>query len=74
MSLSLEQVGAVLLALVTAVVSMLLGGTADPLSNLVGSVTTPDAIARPFFSGKREPWHPLPPDEGDSGDGPPGTV
>ena len=33
-----------------------------------------DAIARRFFSGKREPWHPLPPDEGDSGDGPPGTV
>ena len=43
MSLSLEQVGAVLLALV-------------------------------ILFGKREPWHPLPPDEGDSGDGPPGTV
>ena len=34
-------IAAVLLALVTAVVSMLLGGTADPLSNLVGIVTTP---------------------------------
>lgn len=33
-------IAAVLLALVTAVVSMLLGGT-DPLSNLVGIVTTP---------------------------------
>ena len=34
-------IAAILLALVTAVVSMLLGGTAVPLSNLVGIVTTP---------------------------------
>ncbi len=34
-------IAAVLLALVTAVVSMLLGGVADPLSNLVGVITTP---------------------------------
>ena len=34
-------IAAILLALVTAVVSMLFGGVADPLSNLVGIVTTP---------------------------------
>ena len=34
-------IAAILLALVTAVVSMLLGGTADPLSNLVNVITTP---------------------------------
>ena len=50
MSLSLEQVGAVLLALVILF-----------------------AAGRLWY-GKQEPWHPLPPDEGDSGDGPPGTV
>ena len=54
MSLSLEQVGAVLWYALVEMVK--------------------DTIARRFFSGKREPWHPLPPDEGDSGDGPPGTV
>ena len=35
------RVAAILLALVTAVVSMLFGGVADPLSNLVGILTTP---------------------------------
>ena len=34
-------IAAILLALVTAVVSMLFGGVADPLSNLVGILTTP---------------------------------
>nr|WP_245185186.1 rod shape-determining protein MreC [Flavonifractor sp. AGMB03687] len=34
-------IAAILLALVTAVVSMLLGGKANPLANLVGIVTTP---------------------------------
>ena len=34
-------IAAVLLALVTAVVSALLGGTADPLSNLANLITTP---------------------------------
>jgi len=34
-------IAAILLALVTAVVSMLLGGRANPLANLVGIVTTP---------------------------------
>ena len=63
MSLSLEQVGAVLLALVILFAA----------GRLWYALVT-DAIARRFFSGKREPWHPLPPDEGDSGDGPPGTV
>lgn len=38
---ALILIAAVLLALVTAVVSMLLGGTADPLGNLVGILTTP---------------------------------
>ena len=66
MSLSLEQVGAVLLALVILFVA---GHPWDALGG-VGK----GAIARRFFFGKREPWHPLPPDEGDSGDGPPGTV
>ena len=29
-----------------------------------------------LLTSRRDPpaWHPLPPDEGDSGDGPPGTV
>ena len=66
MSLSLEQVGAVLLALV------ILFAAGRLWYALVEMVK--DASARRFFSGKREPWHPLPPDEGDSGDGPPGTV
>ena len=34
-------IAAILLALVTAVVSMLLGGKANPLANLVGIITTP---------------------------------
>ena len=34
-------IAAILLALVTAVVSALLGGTADPLSNLANILTTP---------------------------------
>ena len=34
-------IAAVLLALVTAVVSALLGGAADPLSNLANLITTP---------------------------------
>ena len=34
-------IAAILLALVTAVVSMLLGGKADPLTNVVGIITTP---------------------------------
>ena len=25
--------------------------------------TAKDAVARRFFSGKREPWHPLPPEQ-----------
>ena len=66
MSLSLEKVGAVLLALV------ILFAAGRLWYALVE--TAKDAGARRFFSGKREPWHPLPPDEGDSGDGPPGTV
>ena len=65
MSLSLEQVGAVLLALVILFAAGRLWYALEMVK---------DAIARRFFSGKREPWHPLPPDEGDSGDGPPGTV
>lgn len=58
MSLSLEQVGAVLLALV------ILFAAGRLWYALVEMVK--DAIARRFFSGKREPWHPLPPDEGNS--------
>ena len=54
MSLSLEQVGAVLLALV------ILFAAGRLWYALVEMVK--DAIARRFFSGKREPWHPLPPD------------
>ena len=65
MSLSLEQVGAVLLALVILFVA---GHLWYALVEMVK-----DAIARRFFR-KTGPWHPLPPDEGDSGDGPPGTV
>ena len=38
---ALILIAAILLALVTAVVSMLLGGTADPLSNAVHFLTTP---------------------------------
>ena len=34
-------IAAVLLALVTAVVSMLMGGVADPFSNLAGIIATP---------------------------------
>lgn len=66
MSLSLEQVGAVLLALV------ILFAAGHLWYALVEMVK--DAIARRFFSWKTGAWHPLPPDEGDSGDGPPGTV
>ena len=55
MSLSLEQVGAVLLALV------ILFAAGRLWYALVEMVK--DAIARRFFSGKREPWHPLPPEE-----------
>ena len=33
-------------------------------------------LVRRLFTRHKDPsaWHPLPPDEGDSGDGPPGTV
>ena len=55
MSLSLEQVGAVLLALV------ILFAAGRLWYALVEMVK--DAIARRFFSGKREPWHPLPPEQ-----------
>ena len=66
MSIPLGQVVAVLLALVILFVAGRLWYA------LVETVK--DAVTRRFFPGKQEPWHPLPPDEGDSGDGPPGTV
>lgn len=66
MSLSLEQVGAVLLALV------ILFAAGRLWYALVE--TAKDAVARRFFPENRSPGIPCRPDEGDSGDGPPGTV
>lgn len=66
MSLSLEQVGAVLLALVILFVA------GHPLVCTGGDGE--GCYCPPLFFRKTEPWHPLPPDEGDSGDGPPSTV
>jgi len=55
MSLSLEQVGAVLLALV------ILFAAGRLWYALVETVK--DALARRLFPRKEEPWHPLPPEE-----------
>ena len=55
MSLSLEQVGAVLLALV------ILFAAGRLWYALVETVK--DALARRLFKRKEEPWHPLPPEE-----------